>query len=163
MQKTIVTLVMLTTSAFAFAEHHEEQAIERLIDNFHAAAAAADQKTYLGYMTDDAVFMGTDEWERWPKIPDFAEYVARRFEGGTGWIYKSVERKIMLSDSDNIAWFDEVIFSETNGRFRGTGVVVKVGIEWKIAHYSMSFLIFNENWPDVVELTRRTAEEKAAN
>ena len=50
MQKTIVTLVMLTTSAFAFAEHHEKQAIERLIDNFHAAAAAADQETYLGYI-----------------------------------------------------------------------------------------------------------------
>ena len=58
-------------------------------------------------MTDDAVFMGTDEWERWPKIPDFAEYVARRFEGGTGWIYKSVERKIMLSDSDNIACYND--------------------------------------------------------
>ncbi len=68
----------------------------------------------------------------------------------------------MLADSGDTAWFDEVIFSETNGRFRGTGVVVKSEGEWKIAHYAMSFLIFNENWPEVVELTRKTAAEKKA-
>ena len=114
-------------------------------------------------MTDDAVFMGTDEWERWPKHPDFSEYVAGRFEGGTGWTYRSVERVINVAESGETAWFDEVVFSETNGRFRGTGVVVKSGGEWKIAHYAMSFLIFNEDWQDVIELTKKTAAEKAAN
>jgi len=163
MRKVLVALVALTLGAVASAEHHEEQSIGELIDSFHAAAAAADMDRYLAYMTDDAVFMGTDEWERWPKHPDFTEYVAGRFEGGTGWTYRSVERKIMLADSGDIAWFDEVIFSETNGRFRGTGVVVKDGDEWKIAHYAMSFLIFNEIWDDVIELTKRTAAEKAAN
>ncbi len=163
MKKILMALVALSLGTVALGDHHEEQAIGELIDNFHAAAAAADMERYLGYMTDDGVFMGTDEWERWPKRPDFTDYVAGRFAGGTGWTYRSVDRAIMLADSGDTAWFDEVIFSETNGRFRGTGVVVKSEGEWKIAHYAMSFLIFNENWPEVVELTRKTAAEKAAN
>jgi hypothetical protein len=163
MRNIILGILALAYFAAAHADQHEEQAIGELIDSFHAAAAAADKERYLGYMTDDAVFMGTDEWERWPKSPDFSDYVAGRFAGGTGWTYESVDRNIMLSDSSDIAWFDEVIFSESNGRFRGTGVVVKSDGEWKIAHYAMSFLIFNEDWPDVIELTRKTAEEKAAN
>ena len=163
MKKILTIVAIISLSVVSYAEHHEEQAIGELIDNFHAAAAAADQERYLGYMTDDAVFMGTDEWERWPKNPDFSEYVAGRFEGGAGWTYRSVERVIQVAESGDTAWFDEVVFSETNGRFRGTGVAVKSGGEWKIAHYAMSFLIFNENWEDVIELTRKTAAEKAAN
>ena len=163
MKRILILIAALTAVVTSHADNHEEQAIGELIDNFHAAAAAADQERYLGYMTDDAVFMGTDEWERWPKQPDFTDYVAGRFEGGTGWTYRSVERIISVAESGDIAWFDEVVFSETNGRFRGTGVVVKFGDEWKIAHYAMSFLIFNENWEEVIELTKKTAAEKAAN
>ena len=110
----------------------------------------------FGHLTSDAVFMGTDEWERWPKQPDFSEYVDSRFDNGSGWNYKSVERTVRVSASADIAWFDEVLFSEQNGRFRGTGVMTLQDGAWKIAHYAMSFLILNENWEEVVELTRKT-------
>lgn len=163
MQKKFISLLALALVAAASAEHHDEQAIGKLLDDFHAAAAAADKDRYLGYLSDDAVFMGTDEWERWPKHPDFTRYVEGRFGGGTGWTYESVERHITVAGSGDVAWFDEVVYSESNGRFRGTGVVIKNGDDWKIAHYAMSFLIFNENWQEVIELTRRTAVEKAAN
>jgi len=163
MRKFILGAIALMLCATTNADGDDEQVIGELIDEFHAAAAAADMERYLGYLTDDAVFMGTDEWERWPKNPDFTEYVAGRFAGGTGWTYRSVERNIMLGDTGDVAWFDEVIHSESNGRFRGTGVAVKSGDGWKIAHYAMSFLIFNENWQEVIELTRSTAEEKASN
>jgi hypothetical protein len=53
-----------------------------------------------------------------------------------------------------------VLFSEQNGRFRGTGVLSLQDGEWKIAHYAMSFLILNENWEEVIELTRKTNSEK---
>jgi ketosteroid isomerase-like protein len=117
----------------------EMSAIGALIDGFHDAAAHGDKDRYLGYMTDDGVFLGTDEWERWPKHPE-----------------------IRIADSGETAWFDEVVFSEQNGRFRGTGVVSKQDGEWKIAHYAMSFLILNENWPAVIELTKKTMASKAA-
>ena len=129
--------------------------IGKVLDNFHYAAAHADKDRYLDLMTDDAVFMGTDEWERWPKHPDFTDYVNGRFKNG-GWSYKSVERQVRVADSDDIAWFDEVVFSEKNGRFRGTGVLTLQNGSWKIAHYAMSFLVLNENWEEVVELTRKT-------
>ncbi len=138
----------------------DTDAIATVIDGFHDAAAHGDQVRYLGHMTDDGVFMGTDEWERWPKHPDFVEYVGSRFKNGAGWNYRSVDRNIRVADSGNIAWFDEVLYSEQNGRFRGTGVLRKQNGAWKIAHYAMSFLILNENWPEVIELTKKTMAEK---
>ena len=157
-------LIILTIlfSVTATADKREEQlaAIGEVIDNFHDAAAHGDNERYLDQLTDDAVFMGTDEWERWPKHADFTDYVGSRFKDGTGWNYRSVERTISIAESSDTAWFDEVIFSEPNGRFRGTGVLSRQDGEWKIAHYAMSFLIFNENWDDVIELTRKTRERK---
>ena len=135
-------------------------AIDAVLDDFHDAAANGDKERYLGHMTEDGVFMGTDEWERWPKNPVFSEYVDGRFQNGTGWTYRSVERHVDFADSGDVAWFDEVVFSKSNGRFRGTGVLVRKGDDWKIAHYAMSFLIFNENWQEVIELTKKTRAEK---
>lgn len=165
MKKIITTTVLVAIATLAgtsFAEHHEGEraAIDAVLDDFHDAAANADANRYLGHLTDEAVFMGTDEWERWPKNPDFTDYVASRFADG-GWSYHSVEREVQIRR--DVAWFDEVVYSEANGRFRGTGVLVKSGDSWKIAHYAMSFLVFNENWQEVIELTKRTRAEKENN
>lgn len=157
----IITTLLVAAAAVADDRDERRGAIAAVLDDFHDAAWHGDEVRYLGHMTEDAVFMGTDEWERWPKHPDFTDYVGRRFEDGVGWRYKSVERVIRIADSGETAWFDEVVYSETSGRFRGTGVLVRENDRWKIAHYSMSFLVFNENWDDVIELTRRTRERKS--
>ena len=153
LQRSLFLIIILCLSGIAHGADVDD--IGRVLDNFHDAAAHADKDRYLGLMTDNAVFMGTDEWERWPKHPDFTDYVDGRFKNG-GWSYKSVERQIRVADSGDIAWFDEVVFSESNGRFRGTGVLTRQNGTWKIAHYAMSFLVLNENWEEVVELTRKT-------
>ena len=140
----------------AAAENSEAEAIGAVIDDFHDAAAHGDNDRYLDHLSEDAVFMGTDEWERWPKNPDFKEYVASRYKDGSGWNYRSVERQIRVADSADIAWFDEVVYSDVNGRFRGTGVLMLNSGTWQIAHYAMSFLVLNENWDEVIELTRKT-------
>jgi len=165
MEKTMQTarplfLLAILLPVFAYADHHEPEraAIGAVIDDFHDAAKRGDKERYLGHMTEQSVFMGTDEWERWPKTPEFTDYVNMRFKDGKGWDYRSVERKIQLAGSGDIAWFDEVTFSETSGRFRGTGVVVRENGTWKIAHYAMSFLVLNENWNEVIEMTRKTRE-----
>lgn len=155
-------MLIFLLSVAAVADETERDAIGRVIDDFHDAAAEGDAVRYLGHLTDDAVFMGTDEWERWPKHPDFSEYVESRFDESAGWNYEPVERVIRIADSGEMAWFDEVIYSEQNGRFRGTGVLTRQDGTWKIAHYAMSFLIFNENWNDVIELTKKTRAEKDA-
>lgn len=152
--------MLFSVTAVADNQETDLLAIGAVIDNFHDAAAHGDKTRYLDQLTDDAVFMGTDEWERWPKRPDFIDYVGSRFKDGTGWKYQSVERTIKISDSSEFAWFDEVIFSASNGRFRGTGVLSRQDGRWKIAHYAMSFLIFNENWDDVIELSLKTKARK---
>jgi len=157
-------LIFLTFlfSTIATADHHDAEldAVNRTLDDFHNAAAHGDQQRYLEHFTEDGVFLGTDEWERWPKHPDFTDYVGNRFKDGTGWNYKSVERAVSFSASADIAWFDEVLFSEQNGRFRGTGVLSRESGTWKVAHYAMSFLILNENWDEIIELTKKTGELK---
>ena len=155
-----LSVLALFLAGFTFADDSDVGAINNVLDNFHDAAAHGDKDRYLGLMTDNAVFMGTDEWERWPKNPQFTAYVGSRFKDGAGWNYRSVEREVSVTESADFAWFDEVVFSDPNGRFRGTGVLVKQGDDWKIAHYAMSFLIYNENWQDVIELSRKTRELK---
>lgn len=152
--------ILIPAAAMADDNPNELVAIGDVIDSFHDSAAHGDNERYLQQLTDDAVFMGTDEWERWPKQPDFTDYVASRFKDGKGWEYRSVERTIRLSKSSAIAWFDEVIESKANGRFRGTGVLVLQDGHWKIAHYAMSFLVFNEDWEAVIELTKKTTKLK---
>ena len=152
--------VWLASAAAAQDAGPTAAAIGAVIDDFHDAAAHGDKARYLGHMTGDAVFLGTDEWERWPRRPDFEDYVDGRFRDGRGWTYRSVEREVAVSELGNVAWFDEVVFSEANGRFRGTGVLLLQDGEWKIAHYALSFLVFNENWDEVIDLTRRTREQK---
>jgi len=151
-------LTCLSTTVLAADQKSQVAAVAAVIDDFHDAAAHGDKSRYLGHLTEDAVFMGTDEWERWPKNPVFRDYVNSRFKDGSGWTYRSVERVIRVSETTNIAWFDEVIYSEQNGRFRGTGVLTREDGRWKIAHYAMSFLILNENWSEVIELTAKSKE-----
>jgi hypothetical protein len=159
-------LCVLLLSPLAFADDAGPPSatvaeIGRVLDDFHAAAAHDDKARYLGLLTRNAVFMGTDEWERWPKHPDFTNYVDTRFVDGKGWTYRAVERNVGLATTGEVAWFDEVVFSESSGRFRGTGVLVLERDAWKIAHYALSFLVFNEDWDAVVELTSKTRAAKA--
>jgi hypothetical protein len=157
----LIFLALLFSTAAATADQDSElEAANKVLDDFHNAAAQGDKQRYLDHFTEDGVFLGTDEWERWPKHPDFTNYVGSRFKDGVGWNYKSVERTVSFSVSADIAWFDEVVFSENNGRFRGTGVLARQDESWKVAHYAMSFLVLNENWEEVIELTRKTKEKR---
>ncbi len=149
-------MLLLPMMAAADNTGPDFEAVGNVIDDFHDAAAHGDKERYLGHLTEHAVFMGTDEWERWPKHPDFSDYVNGHFKDGSGWNYKSVERTIRFGDRPDVAWFDEVLYSETSGRFRGTGVLTRQSGKWHLEHYAMSFLILNENWDEVIELTRNT-------
>lgn len=150
-------LIFMGNTAMAL---DDDAVINQVMDGFHDAAAQADQDRYLGYFTEDGVFMGTDDWERWPLDPDFKDYVAERFKGGEGWTYKSVERHIAYSPDKKVAWLDEITVSEKWGRFRGTGVLLKQGDEWKIAHYAMSVLVPNDIWFEVSDLIKAAVKKR---
>lgn len=167
--KKILTLIVLFasivipvifTNAYAQNISADEAAINAVLDDFHDAAANADVERYLGNMTDDAVFIGTDEHERWPMHSDFIDYVNDRFAAG-GWSYYSVNKEISFSRDGNVAWFDETSISNNSGaHLRGSGVVEKINGKWKISHYVLSVLVYNELWEDVMELITTERERR---
>lgn len=154
-QLLFLTLLLAVVAA-AENTGPEHEVVGKVLDDFHDAAVHGDKERYFSHLSEHAVYMGTDEWERWPKHPDFSDYVDGRFKDGTGWSYESVERTIRFNDRSDVAWFDEVLYSETNGRFRGTGVLTRQSGKWQLEHYAMSFLILNENWDEVIALTKGT-------
>lgn len=167
MMKQIIILFMcltfMATTAFAQDFSEDEAAVIAVLNDFHDAAANADVERYLGHMTDDAVFLGTDEHERWPMQTDFIYYVNERFAAG-GWSYYSTDKHIHFSSDGKVAWFDETSISNSMGaHFRGSGVLEKIDGEWKIAHYVLSVLVYNELWEDVMGLITPERERREAN
>jgi hypothetical protein len=138
----LFALLLLAGTAAAFTGERDEPvaAIGRTLDALHAAAAQADGRRYFAQFTPDAVFIGTDAAERWP-LADFKAYAEPFFAKGQGWVYHPRERHVTFADLPCrcIAWFDELLDSESYGTSRGTGVVVKQGEEWKVAQYALTF------------------------
>lgn len=156
MTRLFITFIMLAglgaSPAYAQDYPEEEKAVIAVLDDFHDAAKNADKERYLGHFTEDGVFLGTDEWERWPLHPEFSEYVDMRFANG-GWSYHSEKKNINFSKDGTVAWFDETsISNRTGGRFRGSGVLEKVNGTWKMAHYVLSYLVYNEIGSEVSKI-----------
>ena len=139
--KALTLLTSVIFSSSLWAQESARPALDSLIDGLHRDAHEGNFETYFARYTSDAVFMGTDKTERWT-IDAFKTYAAPAFEDGHGWTYKVVERN-WEGDGDT-RWFDEILFNEKLGHCRGTGVVEKVGGNWKIAHYSLTLLIPND-------------------
>ncbi len=164
----IAAFILFPVSVFAGAGNigtergADRAAITHLLDGFHQAAARGERERYLDYFTADGVFMGTDDWERWPLNPDFRQYVTKRFKGGKGWRYTPVERHISFAPSGKVAWFDEITKSEKWGLFRGTGVLLKQKDGWKLARYTMSVLVPNEAWIPISDLAKAAVRRRDA-
>ncbi len=142
-----VVLLMIAAQHIA-ADNPElspaEQSLQKArqtLNTFHQAAANADFAAYFAHFSADAVFLGTDASERWP-VDEFKLYVKPHFDQGRGWLYQPEERHIVIKE--NIAWFDELLDSESYGVSRGSGVLVKVDGQWKIAQYNLHFPIPND-------------------
>ena len=119
--------------------------VGRTLDALHEAAARADGARYFALFAPDAVFIGTDAAERW-SIAQFEAYARPIFAAGKGWVYHPRERHVALADlpCSCVAWFDELLDSESYGTSRGTGVLLLQDGEWKIAQYALTFPIPND-------------------
>ena len=100
-------------------------------------------------MTNDAVFIGTDATENW-QLDEFKAFAKPYFDRGKAWSFSAVERNIYITQTENLAWFDELLNTQMK-ICRGSGILKKVNGEWKIAHYVLSIAIPNENVSKVVE------------
>jgi ketosteroid isomerase-like protein len=149
----VLSALALAASTGSAAPERTEAAVRDVLDDFHAAASAADEHRYFGHFAPDGVFLGTDETERWT-VPEFREYARPHFSEGRGWTYIPTERHVAISEDGTLAWFDEKLRNEKYGTVRGTGVLRRIGDGWKIALYSMTFLVPNEVASDVVKVIR---------
>jgi hypothetical protein len=140
-------IVMLLISLAMPAALHAQDAvsIDSTLNELHRDASRADARRYFALFTDDAIYIGTDANERWT-IAQFRAFAEPYFNKGTGWTYKPRSRHIVIADIPCrcVAWFDELLDSESYGTSRGTGVLVKKNGAWKISQYALTFPIPND-------------------
>src|SRR5215471_15884134 len=127
-----------------------EAQVAAVLDDWHAAAAVADEARYFGHFAANAVFLGTDAAERWT-VEEFRRYAHPYFAKGKAWSFKPVERHVAFSPDGSVAWFDERLDTPNLGPARGSGVLVRVGSDWKIAHYDLSVPIPNDLMKELKE------------
>lgn len=138
-------LIIATPISLAGQNNGPVSEINSTLDQLHAAASKADGKKYFRLFTDDAMYIGTDAAERWT-IKEFRAFAEPYFAKGTGWTYKPRSRHVTIADipCHCVAWFDELLDSESYGTSRGTGVLVLKNGSWKISQYALTFPIPND-------------------
>ena len=124
--------------------------INSTLDAWHKAAADARYNDYFSLMAEDAVFIGTDATENWNKSA-FQAYAKPHFDKGKAWRFTALERHIFFDKTGKIAWFDELLNTQMK-ICRGSGVLVKIGQEWKIKQYVLSMTIPNDNSKEVITI-----------
>ena len=119
-------------------------AIHAVLDDWHKAAASADEARYFSHFTSDAIFLGTDKTERWD-LRAFQTFSHPFFAKGKAWNFTPVRRDVIVGAGGAIAWFDEDLDTPNLGPTRGSGVVLRdAGGVWKIAHYNLAITVPND-------------------
>lgn len=144
-----ITLLLLFIGAFANAQTDKNK-INQTLDAWHKAAAEVKFDAYFAALADDAIYIGTDATENWTK-PAFKIWAKPYFDKKTTWSFKALERHIFFDKSGKIAWFDELLDTQMK-ICRGSGVLVKVGNEWKIQHYVLSMTVPNDEVDAVTKI-----------
>lgn len=131
--------------------------VARALDDWHDAAAKADEERYFARFAPEGVFLGTDPGERWT-VEAFRAFAKPYFARGKAWSFRARERWVTLSPGGDVAWFDERLDTPNMGPCRGSGALRKIGGTWKIALYDLSIPIPNDL---TKELVKRIAEAPA--
>lgn len=124
--------------------------IGQLLDNWHEAAAAADEDTFFGSMTADAIYLGTDKTERWLR-DEMKTWAAKYFERESAWAFKPFDRNIYISEDGTLAWWEEKL-DTWMGVCMGSGVLAKTTDGWKIKHFHLGVTIDNDKIQDFIKL-----------
>ena len=117
--------------------------LDSVLDEFHAAAAVADEERYFATLSDDMVFLGTAPGERWEGAA-WREFVHGHFSQGTSWTYVPSSRHVVISDEGATAWFDEAVDNDFYGACRGSGVLRLAHGVWRIEQYNLTIPVPDE-------------------
>jgi hypothetical protein len=159
MKKAIVLFCILLLGSKSFSQNtdSDKKKINTTLDSWHKAAANAEFDNYFSFMTSNSVFIGTDATENW-QLDAFKAFSKPYFDKGKAWDFTSLQRNIYFDKSQNTAWFDELLDTQMK-ICRGSGVLIKEGMNWKIAHYVLSMTVPNDNIDRVVNIKEKIESE----
>lgn len=146
--KQILFSLLIFASATLSAQDASEKQVNDFINQWHLDAANADMEAYFDKIAEDGIYIGTDETEVWTKT-EFYDWTKPRTKDGKMWNFNATERNVYFGEGTPYAWFDEKL-SYSGGTLRGSGVLVKQGDEWKIAHYVLSLPVPNDKFSAVL-------------
>ncbi|MBV2166676.1 MAG: nuclear transport factor 2 family protein [Kaistella sp.] len=142
--------VTLSAQNKGFYENVQKKNISKVLDDLNTFAATADYKNYFDLYAEESTFIGTDATEIWNK-KEFMAWAKPFFDKGKAWNFTSLKRSITFSKDGNYAWFDEVLDTQMK-ICRGSGVLEKVGVKWKIRQYVLSTTVPNDVIDEVVKI-----------
>lgn len=129
----------------------EKDQVNLLLDNWHQAAATANEEVFYGSMTEDCIYLGTDPSEKWLR-DELKEWAKKAFERDTAWAFTPFEREIYTdSTTTNLVWFDEKL-KTWMGECRGSGVLTKTPEGWKLRQYNLAVTITNARIRDFMAI-----------
>src|SRR2546421_5711491 len=120
-----------------------DRSIAAALDDFHDAAARADEDRYFAHFAPSGVFLGTDATERWD-VTAFRAFAHPYFTRGKAWTFRATRRTVMVRG--DTAWFDEDLATDTLGPARGSGVMVLREGRWLLEQYVLSITVPNERF-----------------
>ena len=123
-----------------------QEELNTLIDNWHLAAAEANEDAFFGAMAADGVYIGTDKTERWLR-DELRVWAKAAFERESAWSFTAIDRVISLAPDGRVAWWDETL-DTWMGVCRSTGILAQTDQGWKIKHYQLSVTVPNEKIED---------------
>ena len=133
--------------------------VNKVLDDWHLAAAKAEEDAYFSFLTEDSVFLGTDATERWDKAA-FRKFAHPHFAKGKAWTFVATRRGVSFSKDGKVAWFDEDLKTQGLGPARGSGVLVLDKDGWKIAQYNLTITVPNDQLPAVKKMLEEAAKGK---
>ena len=150
----IAFLLIFSNSLFSqkkgFYENVQKKNVSKVLDDLNLYASTADFKNYFNLYAEESTFIGTDANEVWNK-KEFMDYSKPHFVKGKGWSFTSLKRNITISDDGKYAWFEELLDTQMK-LCRGSGVLEKIGTQWKIRQYVLSMTVPNDVSNEIIKI-----------
>lgn len=152
---TVLMILMIFSSTLfsqkkGFYENVQKKNVAKVLDDLNLFAAKTDYKNYFDLFASESTFIGTDATEVWNK-KEFMDWAKPFFDKGSAWNFTSLKRNITFSSDGKYAWFDEVLDTQMK-ICRGSGVLEKIGNQWKIRQYVLSATVPNEVIDEVTKM-----------
>ncbi|KIA88830.1 nuclear transport factor 2 family protein [Kaistella jeonii] len=159
---TLITFLLLFSNSLfsqkkGFYENVQKKNVSKVLDDLNLYAATADFKNYFNLYAEESTFIGTDANEVWNK-KEFMDYAKSAFDKGRAWSFTSLKRNITFSADGKYAWFNELLDTQMK-LCRGSGVLEKIGNQWKIRQYVLSMTIPNEVNKDIIKIKTPIEDE----